>query len=74
MLHQNLPKLEHSIIVIVKIVGEGCRLDIQLPGQDHLLAGLEELEPAVGRVVDRPPGLPHLAQASSSDGQHRDWT
>ena len=69
---QNLPKLEHSVVIIVQIISECGGLDVELPSEDDLLAGLEELEPAVPGVVDRPPGLPHLAESGSGHGEHGD--
>ena len=55
-----LPNFEHSIIIILKIVGEGGSLDVQFPHQVDLVAVLEEVQLALVGIVDGKSGFPGL--------------
>ena len=61
-----LPNFEHSIIIVLKIIGEGGRLDVQFPHQVGLVAVFEEVQLALVGIVDGKSGFPGLSQTNSS--------
>ena len=65
------PNFEHSIIVVVKVVGEGSGLDVQLTHKVCFVAVLEEVQLALIGIVDGKPRLPGLPQSTSGHSQQR---
>ena len=69
--HNYLPNFEHSIVIIVKVVGEGGSLDVKFTHQLSLVTVLEEVQLALTGIVDGKSGFPGLSQTNSSYSQQR---